>query len=96
MLGSNNVFLTASLLAKLSLGVSSDWESAAQATGLGGGRCSSAALFSVRCLVTMSCRDTGNSLRVTVLAAPPLYPSFLPGLCITLLLIELLFLILIK
>lgn len=61
MLGSNNVFLTASLLAKLSLGVSSDWESAAQATGLRGGKWSSAAFFSVRCLVTMSCRDGHNS-----------------------------------
>lgn len=61
MLGSNNVLLTASLLAKLSLGVSSDWESAAQAAGLRGAKWSSAAFFSVRCLVTMSCRNAGPS-----------------------------------
>lgn len=54
MLGSNNVFLTASLVARLSLGVSSDWEPAAHATGPRGGNWSSAALFSARCLVTMS------------------------------------------
>lgn len=54
MLGGNNAFLTASLVARLSLGVSSDWEPAAHPTGPKGGNWSSAALFSVRCLVTMS------------------------------------------
>lgn len=62
MLGSNKAFLTASLLARLSLGVSSDWESAAQATGLRRGKCSSAAFFSVRCLVTSSCRKHGHKV----------------------------------
>lgn len=75
MLGSNQVFLTTSLLVKLSLGVSSNWESAAQATGLRGGKWSSAAFFSVRCLVTMSCRNTGRTFKVTLLgtksASPP-------------------------
>lgn len=80
MLGSNKVLLTASLLAKLSLGVSSDWESAAQATGLRGAKWPSAAFFSVRCLVTMSCRNTGRTFKATLLAAKPalshLYSSF--------------------
>lgn len=84
MLGSNKVLLTASLLAKLSLGVSSDWESAAQATGLRRGKSSSAAFFSVRCLVTSSCRNTGRRL-MTKSASPPvrLHRSFKSGLFIT-------------
>lgn len=60
MLGSNNVFLTASLVARLSLGVSSDWEPAAHTTGPRGGNWSSAALFSARCLVTMSWQKHGE------------------------------------
>lgn len=62
MLGSNNVPLTASLVARLSLGVSSDWEPAAHATGPSGGNWSSAALFSARCLVTMSWQRQRESL----------------------------------
>lgn len=51
--------LTASLVARLSLGVSSDCEPAAQpAAPRGGSSWSSAPLFSVRCLVTMSWRQT--------------------------------------
>jgi len=53
-LGSNNGTLTASLVPKLSLGVSSDWEPAGHTTEPRGGNWSSAALFSARCLVTMS------------------------------------------
>lgn len=55
-----SVCLTPSLVARLSLGVSSDWEPAAQATGPRVEAWSSAALFSVRCLVTMSWRSTAK------------------------------------
>lgn len=46
--------LTASLVARLSLGVSSDCEPAAQPVAPSRGSWSLAPLFSVRCLVTMS------------------------------------------
>lgn len=46
--------LTLSLVAKLSLGVSSDCEPVAHTAGPKEDACSSATLFSVRCLVTMS------------------------------------------
>ena len=51
---------TASLVARLSLGVSSDWEPPAQAAGPRDEAWSLAVLFSVRCLVTMSWR-TGHT-----------------------------------
>lgn len=54
-----SVCLTPSLVARLSLGVSSDWEPAAQAMGPREAW-SSAALFSVRCLVSMSWRSTAE------------------------------------
>ncbi len=49
-----SICLTLSLVAKLSLGVSSDWEPVAHTVGPKEDACSSATLFSVRCLVTMS------------------------------------------
>lgn len=82
MLGSNKAFLTASLLARLSLGVSSDWESAAQTAGLRRGSCSSAAFFSVRCLVTSSCRSNGQKvaerIRLASCAVCSVYHALLP------------------